>query len=390
MSARASLRYDRDVTWSALLDGEDRARALARVEAIADELDRRAQGDPSLGFGLAGVALVHGYRARAGHDDGEDRAFGAIARALPAAAASPRSGLFDGLAGLGFAIHHLADVIGDERDVLARLDEHVLDAIGAAPATAWDLTQGVIGLGVYGLERGAAAILAAAVERLTRLAERDADGARWRTVEPEYPDGFFNLGLAHGQAGAIALLAEAHAIGTGDAALVGDAVRWLRAHERDAMPRFPMFHPEVHLGFDGILDGWCYGDPSTALVLVQAGTRLDQPAWREAGRALAHHAAARRDDELARLTIDRSLCHGAISHAHLFHRLGRALGDEALLATARRWYQRALAAPIADDAPPGLQIGLAGLALGLLAAATDVEPAWDRAFLLSGASDALR
>ena len=117
------MRYDRGVSWRALLDGDDRARALARVEAIADELDRRALDDPSLTLGVPGVALVHGYRARAGHADGADRAFAALERTLAALGAVHSPWLFVGVAGIGFAIDDLADVAGDADDVLAQLDE---------------------------------------------------------------------------------------------------------------------------------------------------------------------------------------------------------------------------------------------------------------------------
>jgi hypothetical protein len=254
---------------------------------------------------------------------------------------------------------------------------------------SWDLTHGYIGLGVYGLARGARSLVAQTVAHLAALAEHRADGVVWRTYAPEYPDGYVNLGLAHGVACAIAFLAEAHAAGhAGAGDLAHEAVRWLRARVRDdAFPRVPMFEPDDPRAFTGTLDGWCYGDLSTALVLVRAGRLLDEPTWIDAGHALARAAARRTDAELARLTIDTSLCHGAISHAHLFNRLGQAEGDDELLAAARRWYARALADDvIATNAAPGLQLGIAGVALGLLAATSDVEPAWDAALLVSSAA----
>ena len=385
------------MTWRALLDGDVRARALARVEAIADELDRRTIDDPSLASGLAGVALVHGYRARAGRGDGADRAFAALERALAGIAAVRTPGLFAGIAGIAFAIEDLGDLAGDADDVLAQLDGLVARGLAADPRLAWDVVEGVIGLGVYGLARGQSSLIDAAVAAVTAIAERGEGGATWWCYGPVHDDRYHNLGLAHGVACAIAFLAEAQAAGhVRDPALVGDAVRWLRARERDgASPRYGMHEPPA-VDPPGIYDGWCYGDVSTALVLVRAGELLGEPAWRDAGLTLARHAARRTDDELARLAIDASLCHGAIGHAHLFGRLAQHTGDDELSAAARRWCRRVLAdGAVAMDAAPGLQNGLAGVALGLLAASTDVEPTWDRAFLLSplarrGGSDALR
>jgi hypothetical protein len=373
------------MAWRALLDGADRERARALVEAIADEIDRRDRVDASLAFGDAGIALLHGYRARAGCEDGADRAYAALERALAGLGELGRPWLFSGLAGVGFAVHDLAEVLGEADDVLAQLDELVARA-AAIDVPFFDLTSGAVGLGVYGLARGVPAIVAAAVERVTALAERDPSGAAWRTREPEHPDGYINLGLAHGVAGAIAFLADAQAAGhVRDPALVADAVRWLRAREREAtVPRLPMYEADRDVGFPRTLDAWCVGDPSTALVLVRAGQRLGEPTWRAAGRSLALEAARRTDDELAAITIDTSMCHGAISLAHLFNRLASELGDRELEAAAHRWYARVLASDLIATTPDtGLQLGLAGIALGLLAASTDVEPAWDRALLLS-------
>ncbi len=379
------------VTWRPLLDGDDRDRALAMADALADEIDRRAIDDPSLAFGQAGIAILHGYRARAGRADGADRAFAALERSLDNLAAARGPWLFRGLAGVAFAIHDLGELAGDATDVLAELDALIARGLDVDARHAWDLTDGVIGLGVYGLARGLPRLIDGAVACLVEIVERGPDGAAWRTREAAYPDGYFNLGLAHGVACAIALLAEAHAAGhVRDHALIGDAVRWLRARERDGVvPRVPMYEGDVD--FARTVDGWCYGDPSTALVLVRAGAALGEPAWREAGHALALHAARRTERDLAPIAIDASLCHGAISQAHLFARLGRALDDAELDAAARRWYARVIDTDVAAIVEPGLQLGKAGVALGLYAAATDVEPTWDRAFLLSGgAIDALR
>jgi hypothetical protein len=130
------------------------------------------------------------------------------------------------------------------------------------------------------------------------------------------------------------------------------------------------------------VDGWCYGDPSTALAYVHAGRAAGEAAWIAAGHALASRAARRTDAELATIEIDQALCHGAIGQAHLFHRLGIALADDELLASASRWYERALATDLESVSECGLQTGLAGIGLGLLGGYSDVEPAWDRALLL--------
>jgi hypothetical protein len=109
--------------------------------------------------------------------------------------------------------------------------------------------------------------------------------------------------------------------------------------------------------------------------------------------------SARRPPEDAGVD-DACICHGSAGLAHLYHRLYRATGEEELAAAARYWLadtlRRCESAAAADDEAwvlgeedgphwTGADIvdGAAGVGLVLLAAGSDVEPAWDRMFLLS-------
>ncbi len=172
-SRHHGIGYDRRVPWRALLEGEARDRAREVVEAIAAELDRRAPEAPGLGNGQAGIAILHGYRARAGCADGGDRAFAALEHALANLATAPSPWLFEGTAGIGFAIHHLAGEVGEASDVLAQIDRLVLQVLSHDVLPSWDLTDGCVGLGVYGLERGVPPIVQRAVAPRIGFAERD-------------------------------------------------------------------------------------------------------------------------------------------------------------------------------------------------------------------------
>jgi hypothetical protein len=79
---------------------------------------------------------------------------------------------------------------------------------------------------------------------------------------------------------------------------------------------------------------------------------------------------------------DASLCHGAAGNAHLFHRWYALTGEPVFAEAARTWYAHALGMP-----PPESMAfleGAAGIALALVAATTEIEPAWDRVLLASG------
>jgi len=98
---------------------------------------------------------------------------------------------------------------------------------------------------------------------------------------------------------------------------------------------------------------------------------------------------------------DCCLCHGAAGVAHIFHRMYRLTGDGRLRDAAVEWFRRALdlrdpdhgiaGFPAVDTAPggreylrdPSLLGGASGVGLALLAAISDLEPAWDRRLLLS-------
>jgi class I lanthipeptide synthase len=97
---------------------------------------------------------------------------------------------------------------------------------------------------------------------------------------------------------------------------------------------------------------------------------------------------------------DCGLCHGAAGVAHLFNRLFQATGEPLFKTAAVRWFGRTLQMrrPSQDVAgffaleitrnkrwravaKLGLLEGATGVALALLAAATEVEPNWDRMML---------
>src|SRR5262249_10430548 len=152
------------------------------------------------------------------------------------------------------------------------------------------------------------------------------------------PEGYDNLGLAHGVPGVVALLAGTVAAGVEvrrASALLEGAVRWVLAH--DAPGGFPTW---VGPGIapQGSRVAWCYGDPGVAAALSLAARVAGEPAWDRAARAVARRAAARPFAESG--IVDTGLCHGAAGVAHVLARIARAYGDETLADTARELFAR--------------------------------------------------
>jgi hypothetical protein len=341
---------------------------------------------------------------------------------IQAVADVPRpASLYSGLTGVAWAAAHLRDRLRDldTEAVNEEIDETLLEHLSQSPWPAtYDLIDGLVGFGVYALERmspgadaarlTAAACLERVIDRLAETAERRSDGITWVSraewVPPErreqYPPCHYNLGLAHGVPGVIALLGQACAAGVAVARarpLLDGAVRWLLSQQGPA-------------GFSSLTEpepsatparlAWCYGDPGVAAALLLAARCVDEPSWEEAARAIARRAAERQPEQAG--VVDTGLCHGAAGLGHLFNRLFQATGEAWLGEAAQFWFRRTLemrqsergvagfaAWRLAPDgtpgwaADPGLLTGAAGIALALLAATTPIEPAWDRVLLVS-------
>lgn len=408
--------------WTALLHGEPRARALAVCHGIVRRLSASGQADPeaerSEPADPADLALLHAYYARAfPESEASVMAVACLEAAMDGAAARPRPlALFGGMTDVAWTAAHLHGqlVAADAEDPVADVDEFLLDALSQAPWTGgYDLISGLVGLGVYGLERlgrslVAPALLSAVVERLADLAEDRPTGCTWFT-RPEqlpkvqrarFPEGYENLGVAHGVPGVIGLLASLCAAGVAPARarpLLDGAVAWLLAQ------RLPEGEAScfAFCAGPGITPvparlAWCYGDAGIAAVLLRAARSVANRRWEEAALEIAR-AGARRARSEARAT-DACLCHGTAGLGHLFNRMYQATGDPLLCDAAHRWLQATLDLYRPDDGGylfhthdaagreawlpvPGFLGGEAGVALALLAAVTDLPPDWDRKLL---------
>jgi hypothetical protein len=277
-----------------------------------------------------------------------------------------------------------------------------------------DLQLGLTGYAVYALERmprpSARELLAAVVRRLEVMAEDEGRGLTWRTpmayiARPdaaERPEGVAHWTVFGGAAGVVAVLAAACAWGVEPARagrLLAGGLDWLWA-QRGRGGLFPA-HPAHQLA-------WSHGSLGVATTLLVAARLVGDPAWIRRATALAL-SLAQRHDRAATLR-ESNLGTGVAGAAHMLARLHAMTGDERFADAARLrlkallrrrrpdvglagyrsyspvWQRRYLKNP---DYPagwiglPGLYNGVAGIGLVLLSAVAPVEPAWDRAFLLS-------
>lgn len=423
----------RSTAWCPLLEGELCARARQAVAAIAADLERGAAAvegglpghNASLAGGDAGIALFHAYRSLdAGEEDGEADAEAAVRRfddaAEGIAGSLSTAGLYAGFSGVAWVQEHLEGRLfdSDGEDMGEEIDRALLAHLEASPwPWDYDLISGLAGFGVYALERLAhpsgGALLERVVERLGEIAQRDGGEVTWFTPphllappqREQAPEGYYNVGLAHGVPGVIPVLAAASAAGVAAATarpLLDGAVRWVLGRRLPPASgvRFP-----TSLRPDGVANpsrlAWCYGDPGVALSLLVAARLVDEPAWES--EAMATLLASTRLPAEEAGVRDAGLCHGSAGLAHLYNRAYQATGEEALAAAARSWYTRTLDGrqagrgvggyttwgPAGADlemgwqTDPGFLTGSAGIGLALLAGSSEVEPEWDRVLEVS-------
>jgi lantibiotic modifying enzyme len=429
----------------ALADGaaqalaDSAAQALAEIAAAlappsltaADEPEGAKVRPQSLAEGPAGKALFFHYLDQARPGQGHDEC--AVAHLEAAIGATGENfsapGLYGGFSGVAWVLEHLTGRLLEapapgEDDPGEEVATALVSYLGHSPwLEDYDLISGLVGLGVWAVERAPRALGQEAAESVTRrlgeLAERRDDGITWRTL-PErmlaseaarFPQGHFNLGVAHGVPGVIGILGElvAAGLGAGEAReLLAGAVEWLR---RQTLPA----GSASRFGYSVAAGGgeapqpsrlaWCYGDPGIAAALLVAARAAGEPEWEREAIATAKVAAARSRDESG--VVDGGLCHGAAGLAHLYNRLFQATGDPEFKTEALAWFERLLAQrqpgegiagwrawrPIGDVTGPdpelgwvtdsGFLTGATGIGLALLGAVSPVEPAWDRVLLSS-------
>ncbi len=377
----------------------------------------------SYAYGTAGISLFYGYLATVtGEERFADLAGEMLTRAVDSLVEEPSLtiGLFLGVAGVAWTSRHLNLLLsgGVPAGLTEEADEAILETVRLTPWLGdYDLVSGLVGLGFYALDHNNRAfakdVLNQVVRRLDELALARDGGLTWSTrpelmfaaTAAEYPEGYFNLGVAHGVPGIVGMLARACQMDLGGELgrkLLDGAVAWLLAHRRpdDGGSAFTSYFSDSDSGGSAgtaCPSGWCYGDAGIASILLCAGQAAGVPAWEREALAIADSDCGRRwlDPEAIGLT----LCHGTAGRGHLYNRIYHASGDETFGRSARAWFEATLDLRRPEgalagyvnwwpesrtwSADPGLLVGAAGVGLALLAAATPLTPDWDSPFLLA-------
>ena len=385
----------------------------------------------SLAEGDAGLAVMSGYLDRClpgqgwdttGHDQ-----LAVAARAVEQKGC-PSLGLFGGLSGFAYAALTLSRNGTRYRRLLTRIDHSLLPQMhtltresrvhrtGMA-VSIFDLISGLTGIGAYLLARGEQTgdfdAPAAVIRALMAITAGESSLPRWYTppgfvADPaqvrHQPYGSLNCGLAHGIPGPLSLMALAVSSGMTMKGLderVAQLANWLIAQRLDS--NWGITWPSmIALNSDGRASSaipsrtaWCYGSPGVARSLWLAGNALGNQNLCDT--AIEAMASVYRTPHTERGVDSPTLCHGLAGLLQITLRFAHDTRDVLFTEAARELVEQILSAYEPDtivgmrDIEPdgrrveraGLLTGASGVALALLAAATDIEPTWDRAFLLA-------
>ena len=323
-------------------------------------------GHQSLAVGTAGDALLQIERALAATGTW-DTAHAHVRRlAAQPVDGSDNTGLYYGLPAVAFVLHCASAADPRYGSAAATLDPYVLRLarrrlLAAAdrkqhgvPASfgEYDLFSGLTGIAALLLRRMPVSdVLGDVLQNLVDLTEpRQRDGIRvpgwWVSHDPDpilpTPGGHVNLGMAHGAAGVLAILALAMRRGRvvdrhGEA--VDRLTRWFdrwRQHDTTGGAWWPQWLTldELHTGHlhhpHPGRPSWCYGTPGIARALHLAAIATgDLARQRDAEHALAGSLT----DRHIRLLTEPGLCHGL---AGLYQTAFRAAADATNPAIAQR------------------------------------------------------
>jgi hypothetical protein len=440
--ATAAVLAARDV--SLRLKTPERVEAAAAAALAQTAYPKSTHWIPyTIAQGYAGLALLWGYLDSCFPEEGWD-VTGRDQLELAVRGAETGHelpvGLFSGLSGLAFAAWQLSRQGARYQRLLARLDEAICaravvlaDGLaaqrGGMTVGEFDVISGLSGVGAYLLCRrdqpGPAAALAAVIRALVDLAADENGVPRWHTparllwdegMKKTYPDGNLNCGLAHGIPGPLAFLSLAVQEGFVVEGLP-EAVEWIAdwvcANRCDdswginwstAVPLEPDVSAEAGAlrpaSAQSAPDGpsrsaWCYGSPGVARALWLAGVALDRDDYRSV--AIPAMEAVFRRPVATRRIDSPTFCHGVAGLLAIALRFANETGLPVFIDESQKLVEQILLSYRPDSLlgfrsleiddrevdQPGLLDGAPSVALALLAAARDVEPTWDRLFLLS-------
>lgn len=391
----------------------EQIRAIAH--SVYEDRDTTIKESGLLG-GYAGVALFFAYLTIAYPEGAYEEITREYLEKMSDALADRQlpHHLSGGIAGIAFVFQHLRNIgllDGSEDIGLGALDESIMNGSEQDFITGnWDPLHGLVGLGIYFLERyketGERKNLERIIDQLNALAVAEKGGKVWVTRGfRHYSGDNYNFGMAHGMPGLLSFLAGVYTLGirrTVIDELIPCCCTFLLEHyqEKGECYGFPAsieLKPEPRLLPSR--NAWCYGDLGMAIALIHCGNALAREDWVQLGTRIALKTT-HIPFEATRCN-DASFCHGTIGLVHQYKRLHRSTHDTRFKDAADKWLALTHEHYYRPDNYPGgyayrkydettglhanlpsygLLEGIAGIGLVLLSCDGTIPPDWDIIF----------
>lgn len=342
--------------------------------------------------------------------------------------------LFSGWAGVGFATYSLSKgktrytnflkqinhLIINNLDLMIK--DCVLNLDNGVRMSDFDVVLGLSGIGRYLLLfKEEPEIRIKLEEILDYMVKLSQDNEVYGLIIPNWhipqdnlflevekkdnPNGNFNLGLAHGIPGPLALLVKAKDEGVSveghdDAIrrIVSWLLKWKQEDNYGPIWPFVVSWEELKEGIKVVSrhrEAWCYGSPGLARTLWMAGNSLGEESWKELAKRSFVATCSRPIEQWA--IFAPTFCHGYTGLLQILHRMAIDTGEEEFFLCRDRLIDRILDMynsefPFGfyDINPdnkivhePGLLEGATGSALALLSLLKNDPSEWDSIFLIS-------
>lgn len=224
----------------------------------------------------------------------------------------------------------------------------------------------------------------------------------------------FNLGLAHGVPSIVMALSVIYKRGINTTRcynMIIKSISWLESisikFKKNHKSKF--IYPSS-IKEDNTFHGmgrfsWCYSDLGISLFFYNVGLNLKNDDLVNNGYLITRNLLSSINNvQIVNLVDDAGFCHGAYGNAHMFYKLSKAYGDKELFAVSKKFFELGISMKVNklgfggyqslqydnvtskkylyDDI--GLLTGTSGIGLVILSFLhPEIEPTWDRCFLLS-------
>lgn len=339
--------------------------------------------------------------------------------------------LFTGYAGFGWTIQHLINlnIISTDQFIdFEELDDIIFSSVRSnTESTNYDLFCGLIGKGIYFLERPCTdrkAKIESICKEIISLKTVDSYGFAWRDTLSEIGnpnlkkelngevDYLYNLGLAHGIPSVLSFLSISFSKGIRNALLL-DTIKmtseWLLNFKKHGSVAF--YGHFIDSAYRDVLKdksslAWCYGDLSIAISLIHAYKATKITNYLNHGFEIAKLAATRKlhnsfiFNDAKHNLANTGFCHGLTGVSHIFFRLFQSTGETIFKNAYQYWINQlynfrdpqnlemaGFTSYELDPEPTVFQNditlldGLAGIGLTLLTQEHNITEHWDSVFL---------